>query len=130
MQNWESKEEKKADPYFPIFWLGQKRANKHCFLFKPNGIESSLQVKLILNFSKCQRCSNFFAFAEQNIYHSKNTNYVHAIYKLFIWESNKFMNMNIEQYWLGFELYNKMICIKNICYKRYQAYSLDINCAP
>ena len=22
---------KKADPYFPMFWFGQKRANKHLF---------------------------------------------------------------------------------------------------
>ena len=29
------KKKKKADPYFPIFWVGQKRANKHLFL-RPN----------------------------------------------------------------------------------------------
>ena len=27
----EFKETKKPDPFFPIFWVGQKRANKHLF---------------------------------------------------------------------------------------------------
>ena len=32
LHNWVYIKKKKANPYFPIFWVGRKRANKHFFL--------------------------------------------------------------------------------------------------
>ena len=32
----QNKKQKKADPYFPLFWVSRKRANKHLF-FRPYG---------------------------------------------------------------------------------------------
>ena len=54
MQNWEfegKKKKKKPDPYFQIFWVGRKRANKHLFFFLRSKVKIFQQKKPCVHFA-------------------------------------------------------------------------------